>query len=190
MPHTLSVSCALLVQMMTGMCLVLSSRASMRVAWKPFWPGMTTSISTRSGRCCLTLASASSALSAVETLYPFFTSSSLRNWRSVAESSTMRMFLIGMTDGLSMGSGGKRSRLDVLVDRLDQPFLSKRLGQVAIGSGEPAARAIEHAVLARQHDHGRGRSEEHTSELQSRFDLVCRLLLEKKNTHNRMYLRS
>src|SRR5438067_4979693 len=25
------------------------------------------------------------------------------------------------------------------------------------------------------------RSEEHTSELQSRFDLVCRLLLEKKN---------
>src|SRR5699024_11809492 len=30
---------------------------------------------------------------------------------------------------------------------------------------------------------GRGsRSEEHTSELQSRFDLVCRLLLEKKNT--------
>ena len=33
-------------------------------------------------------------------------------------------------------------------------------------------------------DHGLGqyiiRSEEHTSELQSRFDLVCRLLLEKK----------
>src|SRR5206468_5913279 len=29
-----------------------------------------------------------------------------------------------------------------------------------------------------------GRSEEHTSELQSRSDLVCRLLLEKKKTHN------
>src|SRR5207247_7685269 len=28
------------------------------------------------------------------------------------------------------------------------------------------------------------RSEEHTSELQSRVDLVCRLLLEKKNTNN------
>src|SRR5699024_12405963 len=27
----------------------------------------------------------------------------------------------------------------------------------------------------------KSRSEEHTSELQSRFDLVCRLLLEKKN---------
>src|SRR2546428_9137751 len=29
----------------------------------------------------------------------------------------------------------------------------------------------------------RRRSEEHTSELQSRSDLVCRLLLEKKNRH-------
>src|SRR5207249_9048993 len=28
------------------------------------------------------------------------------------------------------------------------------------------------------------RSEEHTSELQSRFDLVCRLLLEKKKKNN------
>src|SRR5699024_12610703 len=28
------------------------------------------------------------------------------------------------------------------------------------------------------------RSEEHTSELQSRFDLVCRLLLEKKKNEN------
>src|SRR5699024_1496539 len=45
--------------------------------------------------------------------------------------------------------------------------------------------AVEHsAVLQCLKDgavlHG-GRSEEHTSELQSRFDLVCRLLLEKKN---------
>src|SRR2546422_2007895 len=30
----------------------------------------------------------------------------------------------------------------------------------------------------------RGRSEEHTSELQSRLHLVCRLLLEKKKKHN------
>src|SRR5437868_11179785 len=40
-----------------------------------------------------------------------------------------------------------------------------------------------------------GRSEEHTSELQSRFDLVCRLLLEKKkwqienNGHYKQHLR-
>src|SRR5437868_13272944 len=44
------------------------------------------------------------------------------------------------------------------------------------------------ATGVRQHQPEHGdivevvRSEEHTSELQSRFDLVCRLLLEKKNT--------
>src|SRR5699024_12363888 len=41
---------------------------------------------------------------------------------------------------------------------------------------EPLQRAMT-CVLALQ---GGKRSEEHTSELQSRFDLVCRLLLEKK----------
>src|SRR3712207_8953517 len=35
----------------------------------------------------------------------------------------------------------------------------------------------------RGHGGGTGRSEEHTSELQSRQYLVCRLLLEKKKTH-------
>src|SRR5699024_11675320 len=35
----------------------------------------------------------------------------------------------------------------------------------------------------RRHQLHRLRSEEHTSELQSRFDLVCRLLLEKKNNN-------
>src|SRR5438034_3690795 len=34
------------------------------------------------------------------------------------------------------------------------------------------------------------RSEEHTSELQSHSDLVCRLLLEKKNMKNIIYIRN
>src|SRR5690349_23999694 len=42
--------------------------------------------------------------------------------------------------------------------------------------GEADVAADEHAMAAR-FEH---RSEEHTSELQSRRDLVCRLLLEKK----------
>src|SRR5437868_12729882 len=46
--------------------------------------------------------------------------------------------------------------------------LPERVGD-GVGEGE-------HAVLPEP------RSEEHTSELQSRFDLVCRLLLEKKKT--------
>src|SRR2546429_7123991 len=51
-----------------------------------------------------------------------------------------------------------------------------------------AGRAIALAALAAHAEiHGRGdgvrgRSEEHTSELQSRLHLVCRLLLEKKHT--------
>src|SRR5437868_11199158 len=36
-------------------------------------------------------------------------------------------------------------------------------------------------TLLNQFEIDDARSEEHTSELQSRFDLVCRLLLEKKN---------
>src|SRR3712207_7469384 len=45
---------------------------------------------------------------------------------------------------------------------------------------------IDIEEVAEQHpEHiGRGRSEEHTSELQSRQYLVCRLLLEKKKTQN------
>src|SRR2546422_3291779 len=35
--------------------------------------------------------------------------------------------------------------------------------------------------------HSNERSEEHTSELQSRLHLVCRLLLEKKNTTKRAH---
>src|SRR5438034_4774716 len=40
--------------------------------------------------------------------------------------------------------------------------------------------------VARGHDHHLDRSEEHTSELQSHSDLVCRLLLEKKKKKKMM----
>src|SRR2546422_2392803 len=45
------------------------------------------------------------------------------------------------------------------------------------------ARYAHRYVVERAHDTGNlSRSEEHTSELQSRLHLVCRLLLEKKKT--------
>src|SRR5690349_24896286 len=47
-------------------------------------------------------------------------------------------------------------------------------------STAPSATARGNPRCARRRG-ARGRSEEHTSELQSRRDLVCRLLLEKKN---------
>src|SRR5438067_10615609 len=40
-------------------------------------------------------------------------------------------------------------------------------------------------ITPAQYNAVRDRSEEHTSELQSRFDLVCRLLLEKKKQTQR-----
>src|SRR5699024_12866546 len=47
------------------------------------------------------------------------------------------------------------------------------------GHADPAVRHHARPGIAQY-----SRSEEHTSELQSRFDLVCRLLLEKKKEHN------
>src|SRR5256885_7327991 len=40
-------------------------------------------------------------------------------------------------------------------------------------------------LMQRCENEARGRSEEHTSELQSPCNLVCRLLLEKKKKHKR-----
>src|SRR5256886_13553628 len=55
------------------------------------------------------------------------------------------------------------------------------------GSGADARRDTRAAVLeagvAVRAEARRIRSEEHTSELQSQSNLVCRLLLEKKKTH-------
>src|SRR5438067_5749092 len=50
------------------------------------------------------------------------------------------------------------------------------------GSAQRPSHRRDAGVVARGRPRGlaRERSEEHTSELQSRFDLVCRLLLEKK----------
>src|SRR6266508_5826408 len=44
-----------------------------------------------------------------------------------------------------------------------------------------------HAIETEYEYHMAGRSEEHTSELQSRGHLVCRLLLEKKKKHQLPY---
>src|SRR5437867_10451110 len=69
-------------------------------------------------------------------------------------------------------------------------FRSRRPGAryaVAAGAGGAVCQADRrgHPLRPRaRHTAPRSRSEEHTSELQSPYDLVCRLLLEKKNTYN------
>src|SRR2546422_8371411 len=51
---------------------------------------------------------------------------------------------------------------------------------VEVSDGKPSSRRV-----AMRRTPIPGRSEEHTSELQSRLHLVCRLLLEKKKTQSR-----
>src|SRR5215475_15108971 len=57
----------------------------------------------------------------------------------------------------------------------------------APGAGRESAPRGDRAVPQRRHQprHEARRSEEHTSELQSRENLVCRLLLEKKKQKER-----
>src|SRR5204863_1132771 len=61
-----------------------------------------------------------------------------------------------------------------------EPMRSRLLSELAMPAS--AATLASRVGLARQkvNYHLHARSEEHTSELQSRRDLVCRLLLEKK----------
>src|SRR6266513_3879218 len=54
-------------------------------------------------------------------------------------------------------------------------------------SGGPRPRARRPGLHGARGSPSGPRSEEHTSELQSRFDIVCRLLLEKKKIQ-RLYL--
>src|SRR6266571_617541 len=52
----------------------------------------------------------------------------------------------------------------------------------------PEQRERKRQPQARVAHHPERRSEEHTSELQSHVNLVCRLLLEKKKNTNQVYL--
>src|SRR5207249_12278531 len=75
--------------------------------------------------------------------------------------------------GIELGEEGLRIEHDAVADdahgALDDPRRNLVQHELA-GPGVDGVAGV-----------GAPRSEEHTSELQSRFDLVCRLLLEKKN---------
>src|SRR5437016_8345174 len=77
--------------------------------------------------------------------------------------------------------GGDRGAVDGVL--LDRPVELARFRIEAVDRfGVPDE---ELAGAAGLDDHGGARSEEHTSELQSLTNLVCRLLLEKKNNTKR-----
>src|SRR5438105_12286076 len=67
-----------------------------------------------------------------------------------------------------------RSRANVVVAVLELRYVAP-----------PSEQCLDIPPLARLGRRRYIRSEEHTSELQSRVDLVCRLLLEKKNKEHK-----
>src|SRR6266516_2008894 len=81
------------------------------------------------------------------------------------------------------------------LDRLCSAFIAKGVRKLRLTGGEPLVRRNVMSLvrsLSRHLSTGalheltlttNGRSEEHTSELQSPYDLVCRLLLEKKKKY-------
>src|SRR3712207_8237602 len=80
-----------------------------------------------------------------------------------------------------------RSQPLVRADRLRQAVDHHGRPEVARAEGAMARLRAYHvqreAPRPEADERGRSRSEEHTSELQSRQYLVCRLLLEKKNNN-------
>src|SRR5699024_12048691 len=78
-----------------------------------------------------------------------------------------------------------RSTITEIVDRVRihsrARLLPRNTAVEAITCRHPMRRLSPTSTPAAMRVAISSRSEEHTSELQSRFDLVCRLLLEKKN---------
>src|SRR5258707_4809233 len=77
--------------------------------------------------------------------------------------------------GVAVRSRSSQFQVDPMAARL-RDVAQQRGGSIEVGN-ENRERTIIINV-------GDGRSEEHTSELQSRQYLVCRLLLEKKKKHD------
>src|SRR5256885_8789873 len=83
------------------------------------------------------------------------------------DTATTEIYTLSLHDALPICGGGDRS-----------PDLERQQPQERLGSG------LRLPILALP------RSEEHTSELQSPCNLVCRLLLEKKNSQSWIQFRA
>src|SRR5690606_39924384 len=92
---------------------------------------------------------------------------------------TLHPFPTRRSSDLAAGSRSARWR------RLPPPCLRPPRRSPPGWSGTSPPPARHRAAAARAPAARPGRSEEHTSELQSRENLVCRLLLEKKNKTRR-----
>ena len=80
-----------------------------------------------------------------------------------------------MNDDRSSLSVPSRQSADADISVSDNPAQKQAAANIVRGQIDTIYQNDPHAT-------GAARSEEHTSELQSHYDLVCRLLLEKKNS--------
>src|SRR2546428_12205208 len=86
------------------------------------------------------------------------------------DTATTEIYTLSLHDALPISVGALSHRLR---RPGHEPGARRRHLHARVRHGGPSR------VAARRRSCHRGRSEEHTSELQSRSDLVCRLLLEK-----------
>src|SRR5699024_11036471 len=99
---------------------------------------------------------------------------------SFVDNRNMAIFILIMLVTGTLERNGLKSAAANLIGRFKKASSGMVIGLYGIMRGIFAAFNVSFGGVA-------GfvrRSEEHTSELQSRFDLVCRLLLEKKNNKN------
>src|SRR5690554_8234891 len=82
---------------------------------------------------------------------------------------TTEIYTLSLHDALPISGVGKTTLAKIIANTLERPFYTLS----AVSSGVKDVREVIEKAKKQ-------RSEEHTSELQSRPHLVCRLLLEKK----------
>src|SRR3712207_7947126 len=97
------------------------------------------------------------------------------------DTATTEIYTLSLHDALPISQEHLRPQVHHAVEGFH--ILPARHAELDEGVGDEA-QADRLAVHQRHH----GRSEEHTSELQSRQYLVCRLLLEKKKKHTILHI--
>src|SRR5438046_3387747 len=93
---------------------------------------------------------------------------------SVNPTATTEIYTLSLHDALPISIVPEDLAANLVAERQPEELLH-RLGERAVGMG----------IVGRDHEVAGSRSEEHTSELQSLTNLVCRLLLEKKKKKNK-----
>src|SRR3712207_8773816 len=93
------------------------------------------------------------------------------------DTATTEIYTLSLHDALPIYPTGALSAFGKIVEVRRGKTLSEAPTRTL-----PACRLLQVPSTVRR-PHGRKRSEEHTSELQSRQYLVCRLLLEKKDKY-------